>query len=181
MLIRNDDVARCTDLKQFEIFCNICDKHGFKIIQCITPVGNVQFIDSKMTNEEIIEKAGNELFIENKAVYDYLKSRNDLISIHGLYHTHRPTLTELTYAKKYLEEWGFEPRYNTYPFNELSFDHDVLNLITLPKSQRIEDYHRDAIPTDDICYLHFWRYFHPKWYTIDMLDRTLGRIANARG
>lgn len=177
MIIRNDDLAVDTDLKQFEVFCNICDRHGFKIIQCITPVGNVQFIDSKMTNDDIIQGAGNELFTDNTGVYKYLKSRNDLISIHGLYHNHFPTLTEMTYAKKYLEEWGFSPKYNTYPFNELSFDYDVLDLITLPKSQRIEDCHRGAIPTDDICYLHFWRYFHPKWYTIDMLDRTLERIA----
>ncbi len=177
--IRNDDVAYDTNLSQLEAFCNICDKYGVGIIQCITPRGSVQFIDSKMTNEEIVKNAGSEIFTDNKAVYDYLLSRSDEISLHGEYHTHYPTADELYRAKYSLIEWGFNPTYSTYPFNELTFDYDIFGLKTLPKSQRLEDYHKEGLPTDEIVYLHSWRY--GKWYPVEALERMLERIANARG
>jgi len=177
MLIRNDDVALDTKLSEIQTFCNICDKHGFKIIQCITPVGKVQFIDSHMDDATIKRLAGDTPFTDNKEVYEYLRSRDDDISIHGLYHTHYPTLDELYTAKQKLMGWGFTPTYNTYPFNELTVAEDAWGLKTLGKSQRLEDYHSGGIPTDEVVYLHSWRY--TSWYTHEVLDKMLERLANA--
>jgi len=53
----------------------------------------------------------------------------------------------------------------------------------LGKSQRLEDYlekmpKANEIPTDEIVYLHEWRFGEGKWYHWDNLDRTLERIKN---
>jgi hypothetical protein len=178
MIVRNDDVAYDTKLSEIETFCNICDKHGFKIMQCITPKGFVKPIDSKMTNEEIREVAGNSMFKENREVYDYLKGRDDLIAVHGFYHEHRPTVEDISRGEIQLIEWGFSPTYYVPPFNEETAGYQGLTVSA--KTQRLEDYHKGGIPTDEICYLHSWRYDNA-WYRFEDLDRTLERIANARG
>ena len=36
----------------------------------------------------------------------------------------------------------------------------------------------NELPTDDIVYLHEWRFGEGKWYSWDNLDRTLERIKN---
>src|SRR5437773_1858953 len=52
-LIRNDDVAFDTRINEIKTFCEICDRHGFKIIQAITPIGECRKVNSRMQNDDI--------------------------------------------------------------------------------------------------------------------------------
>lgn len=175
-IVRNDDVALDSKLSEIETFCNICDKHGFKIMQCITPMGRIQKVDSKMDNTAIRELTGDIPFIENKEVYDYLRNRGDIIAVHGFYHEHRPTVEDISRGEIQLIDWGFSPSYYVPPFNEETVGYHGLTVSA--KTQRLEDYHKEGVPTDEICYLHSWRYDNA-WYRFEDLDRTLERIANA--
>ena len=94
-IIRNDDVAFDTTLDEIKRFCEICDKYGFKVIQAIIPIGEARKINSARLNNDQTRALSNRLFSENKAVLDYLKSRQDLIGIHGLWHTHKPSIEEI--------------------------------------------------------------------------------------
>lgn len=176
--IRNDDPCVETDLKGYQTFCNICDKWGVKIVQAIVPVGVNRFIDSHMDNETILAGAGDKLLSDNKELLDYMLSRNDLIAVHGLKHTHKPSEEEFLQGKTLLEGWGFKPEYAVFPFNELSTEEDTFaGLKVLRKSQRLEDYMPrmplwEQIPTDEVVYLHHWRFEHG-WYTWDQLDKCL--------
>jgi hypothetical protein len=178
MIVRNDDVNLDTQFSELQTFCNICDRHGFKIMQCITPKGIVEPIDSRMTNDKIREVVGDEYFSANKEVLDYLLSRDDIIAVHGLYHEHYPIEEDISRGKHLLLGWGFEPTYYVPPFNEYRGDDIVLGLKVSAKTQRLEDYHKGGIPTDEIAYLHHWRYFRKNWYPVEVLDLTLSRIAN---
>jgi len=84
-----------------------------------------------------------------------------------------------------LKEWGITPEYAVLPFNEESPEYNeyVIGLKVLGKSQRLEDYlekmpKANEIPTEDIVYLHEWRFGPGRWYHWDNLDRTLERIKN---
>lgn len=184
--IRNDDISFDTTLEEITIFCNICDKYNFPIIQCITPVGKNHHLQASWSNDKIFDQSGHNLFIENKEVFDYLKSRNDLIALHGgLFHSHRPTREDIKAGKALLESWGFNPTYYVAPFNEMSegMQHgekyegmEVIGLV-----QRIEDYlpkkfARNDIPSDPIVYLHSWRFIRG-WYTFGELDECLRRLS----
>ena len=185
MLIRDDDLSFDSDVEHVKTFCEICDKHGFEIIHAITPIGITHNIDSSWNNDYIVAQGGKHTLADNKTLLDYLLSRNDKIGTHGLFHTHKPSLMDQRLSVAILKELGFTPEYAVLPFNEESpeYSDTVLGLKVLGKSQRLEDYlekmpKANEIPTDEIVYLHEWRFGEGKWYHWDNLDRTLERIKN---
>ena len=173
MIIRNDDCSHDTNLEEIKTFCEICDKYGVKIVQCITLRGNCQPIDSKMTNEEIRKDTAD--FWDNKEVVDYLKSRNDFIAVHGLWHTHAPTQEDVLEATKSLEANGLTPTYYVPPFNEGDYPSVFCGLKLLQHIDRLESFLDEGEPKTEEVYLHSWR-FNNKWFTFKKLDDCLARL-----
>lgn len=171
MIIRNDDVSLDTTMDDIVWFSRLCDKYGFKVLQCITPFGKTHKIDVRMDNLEI-PKDGN--VFENKQLIEFLKSRNDLIAVHGLYHSHRPTTDEVILAKQILSNGGLEPTYFVPPFNEGDYPETFCGLKVSARTQRLEDYLDEGVPTDEIVYLHSWRF--GQWYPKSKLEECLKRI-----
>lgn len=175
--IRNDDVAYDTEIENLKRFCDICDKYGFKIIQCITLLGECKKSHAMMTNEEI-KSASNKNFFNNTEVVDYLKKRNDLIAVHGLWHTHKPTEEEIEQAKKFLINAGFNPTYFVPPFNEGIYNKEVcgltVNKLSLEAGERLEDFLDSGEPQGEIVYLHSWRF--GDWYKFEQLEKCLARL-----
>ena len=176
-IIRNDDVFYDTDLKNLQTFCEICDRHGFRIMQAITPMGEYQKANRRMQNEEII-LLSHKMLADNQPLVEYLKYRDDLIAVHGLWHTHEPTVQEISIAKHLLWSWGLKPTFYVPPFNEGNYPEEVAGLKTcqldLKKGERLEDFLDKGTPTKDIMYLHSWRF--GDWYTFQQLDDCLGRL-----
>ena len=179
-LIRNDDVAFDTSLSEITRFSEICDKYGYKIIQAIIPIGEAKKIESKRLSNDQIRALSFKLFSENREVLDYLKQRNDLIGIHGLWHTHKPGYDEIKAAKSILEGLGFEPEYFVPPFNEGSYPDNFCGLKTssldMKGGDRLEDYLEKGTPDSEIVYLHSWR-FDNNWYTFEKLEECLRRLS----
>ena len=177
--IRNDDVSFDTDLNEIKRFCEICDKYGFRIVQAITLYGQCRKIDVKMTNDQI-KNSNTSRFEDNHDLVDYLKKRNDLIAVHGLWHTHVPTDEEIRTGKAILERLGFNPTYFVPPFNEGDYPPEVegltLSKLNLKNGERLEDFLKKGTPTAPILYLHSWR-FDSGWYTFDDLDNCLSRLS----
>lgn len=178
-LIRNDDIAFDTELSEIKIFCEICDRYGFQIIQAITPIGEIQKIKSaRMTNDQI-KALSTRLFNENKDVLKFLQKRTDLIGVHGLWHTHAPSEEEIEYAKSILIGLELKPTYFVPPFNEGSYPQTIAGLKTCilnsKKDERLEDFLNEGTPTSAILYLHSWR-FNKNWYTFDILEACLKRL-----
>lgn len=181
-LIRNDDVAFDTDLAEIKQFCEIADKYGYRVLHAIVPIGEARLIkSSRMTNEQIRAVSGR-LFSENQEVLEYLKNRQDLIGVHGLWHTHKPNVEEIKTAKSILQGLGFNPTYFIPPFNEGDYPKDFVGLKTCKLSrkngERLEDFLREGTPKSEIMYLHSWR-FTQGWYTFDMLEKCLERLKNS--
>lgn len=181
-LIRNDDVAFDTDLGEIKKFCQICDKYGYQILQAIVPIGEVRKIkSSRMTNDQI-RQVSSKLFSENQEVLEYLKNRQDLIGVHGLWHTHKPSVEEIRTAKFILQRLGLAPTYFIPPFNEGNYPKEIAGLTTCKLSaklgERLEDFLIQGTPKEKIMYLHSWR-FAAGWYTFDMLERCLQRLENS--
>lgn len=179
-IIRNDDVGVDASLSKLKKFSLICDKYNFKIIQSITPFGTSgKYARSHLTNQEI-KSLSPRRFEENKEMIEFLKSRNDLIAVHGLWHTHAPTIDEVTVGKKYLEDLGFKPTYFVPPFNEGDYPDEVAGLIlsklSMEKGERLEDFLEKGTPTSPIAYLHFWRF--GRNYTFEQLDKCLERLSD---
>lgn len=181
-IIRNDDVAFDTSLEEIKRFCEICDKYGYQILHAIMPIGEARKIKSKMTNDQI-KASSSKLFSQNKAVLEYLKSRHDLIGVHGLWHTHSPTIEEIKEAKSILEDLGLTPTYFVSPFNEGDYEDKVEDLITskLAESdgERLEMFLNEGTPNAPMMYLHSWR-FNDDWFTFDMLDKCLQRLESSK-
>ena len=180
-IIRNDDVACDTELEEIKLFCQICDKYGYQIIQAITPIGEARKIKSgKMTNDQIRASSAR-LFSANHQVLAYLQARSDLIGVHGLWHTHSPSVEEITTAKLILQGLGLTPTYFVPPFNEGNYPMEVDGLKTCKLAeklgQRLEDFLDTGTPTSPIMYLHSWRFAHG-WYTFDKLEQCLHRLAH---
>lgn len=179
-LIRNDDVAFDTTLDEIKKFCDICDKYGRQIIQCIIPIGEAKKIKSKRLTNDQIRALSNKLFSENREVLEYLKQRNDLIGVHGLWHTHKPSYDEIKAGKSILEGLGFKPEYFIPPFNEGSYPDNFAGLktcsLSMRDNQRLEDFLENGTPNSDVMYLHSWR-FDNDWYTFDQLERCLERLS----
>ena len=185
MIIRNDDVSFDSNVEHVKTFCEICDKHGFKIIHAITPIGITHSIDSSWNNDLIVARGGCHTLADNKELLEYLLSRDDMFGTHGLFHSHRPSMMDQQISKAILEVLGIKPEYAVLPFNEESpeYKDEVCGMMVLGKSQRLEDYlekmpKENDIPTDDIVYLHEWRFGPGSWYHWENLDRTLERIKN---
>ena len=180
-LIRNDDVAFDTDFEEIRRFCQICDKYGYKIMHAIVPIGEARKIKSKrMTNSEI-RATSNRLFSENREVLNYLRGRQDLIGVHGLWHTHKPNIEEIKTGKIILQGLGFNPTYFIPPFNEGDYPKAIAGLKVCKlseKKERLELYLEHGNPTYPIMYLHSWR-FNNHWYTFDMLEKCLERLENS--
>lgn len=177
-LIRNDDVAFDTTLSEIKRFCEICDKYGYQILHAIIPIGEARLIkSSRMTNEQI-RAVSSRLFSENREVLEYLKGRQDLIGVHGLWHTHKPSIDEIKTAKSILQGLGFNPAYFVPPFNEGDYPDKTVGLRTSrlsEKKERLELYLERGNPNYPIVYLHSWR-FNNRWYTFDMLEKCLQRL-----
>ncbi len=187
MQVRNDDVSFDTDVQHLKWFCDICDKHGFGIIHAVTPIGITHHIDSSWNNDYIVAQGGKHTLGDNKPLLEYLQTRKDKFGTHGLFHSHKPSIMDQQVAISIMDGWGLNPEYAVLPFNEESpeYTDSVLGLQVLGKSQRLEDYlekmpKANEIPTDEIVYLHEWRFGDGKWYSWDNLDRTLERIKNGR-
>lgn len=181
-LIRNDDVSFDTDISEIKQFCEIADKYDYKIIQAIIPIGEARKIKSaRMTNDQI-RATSSRLFSENQEILEYLSKRNDLIGIHGLWHTHKPSAEEIKTAKSILTGLGFNPIYFIPPFNEGDYPKDFVGLktckLSMKNGERLEDFLEKGTPAAEIMYLHSWR-FNNDWYTFEKLDKCLERIKNA--
>lgn len=179
-IIRNDDVAFDTKIEEIKKFCEICDKYGYTIIQSITPMGvGGHYARAEMTNE-LIKLRSPRRFEDNKQVLEFLKSRNDLIGVHGLWHTHNSTEEEIKKGKELLQELDFNPTYFVPPFNEGEYPETVVGLTTcqldFKKGDLLETFLKEGEPTSPIMYLHSWR-FNNKWFTFDQLDQCLGRLS----
>lgn len=179
-LIRNDDIGFDTELGEIKQFCEICDKYDFKIIQAITPIGlSGRRARNAMANEEI-RLLSFKRFEENKEVCEFLKGRQDLIGVHGLWHTHAPTVPEIKTAKKLLQNLGFNPTYFAPPFNEGEYPEEVAGLKTIklsqPNGDRLEDFLNRGEPKSPIMYLHSWRFNHV-YYKFKHLDQCLARLS----
>ena len=178
-LIRNDDVAFDTTPEEIKQFCEICDKYGYRILHAITSMGEPRKIkSSRMTNDQI-KAASGRLFGENREVLEYLKDRQDLIGIHGLWHTHKPNEEEIKTAKSILQGLGFNPTYFIPPFNEGDYPEEIAGLktckLSMKEGERLEDFLDKGTPRADMLYLHSWR-FDNDWYTFDMLEKCLQRL-----
>ena len=178
-LIRNDDVAFDTTFEEINKFCGICDKYGYKILHAIIPIGEARKIKSARFSNDQIRATSHRLFSENKAVLEYLKDRQDLIGIHGLWHTHKPSVEEIETAKSILQGLGLNPTYFIPPFNEGNYPDQIAGLrvcnLSMKKGERLEDFLDKGTPKAQILYLHSWR-FVSGWYTFDMLEKCLQRL-----
>ena len=178
-LIRNDDVAHDTSIESLKSFCEICDKYNYKILQAIMPLGEYKKANRLLDNETII-LASNKTFKENTQVVDYLSKRNDLIGVHGLWHTHKPSEEEIKVGKYLLQGLGFRPTYFVPPFNEGNYPDEIVGLkvskLSLKNGERLEDFLNMGTPKADIMYLHSWR-FDNDWYTFKHLDDCLKRLS----
>jgi len=181
MIIRNDDVGYDTALGPFMRFCKMCDKYGFRILQAITPRGMPQAtVVAGKDGERIRAAGGDYTFAHNAPVLHYLRSRNDLIGIHGLYHTPTVENWEIEEAKELLTSWELEPTYYCPPYAGLgelgNWPERILGLTVSAQTQRLEDYLASGTPTAEIVYLHSWR-FHKGWYKEEALEACLKRIS----
>lgn len=179
MIIRNDDVAFDTSVDDLQRFCQLCDKHGLKILQGITFRGGIMPIDYRQSNDIIKTFCRDNVITDNKLLVDYLLSRDDLIAVHGLWHTHEPTVDEIDIAKGLLLGIGFNPTYFIPPFNEGEYGNEVCGLkVSNANAQNVEHFLKsDLIPETEIAYTHFWRY--GRWYPWEDLDRCLERISRS--
>ena len=184
--VRNDDVSHDIDLDEFKAFCEVCDKYNVKLLQCITPRGQTLPIEHSYTNQEIIERFGDGVLSDNKELLDYLKSRNDLIAVHGYYHTHYLSADDILRSKQLIESWGLKPTYYVPPFNEYKDRGKIwgleINVMSMDRGERLEDYlvgmpRHGQIPPE-FTYLHSWRFFKNKWYSLESLDNLLWKITN---
>lgn len=181
-IIRNDDVAFDTKLEEIKRFCEICDKYNHKILHAIIPFGEYAKVKSKRMTNDQIKTTSSRLFSENKEVLNFLKNRQDLIGVHGLWHSHKPTEEEIKIAKFILQGLGLNPTYFIPPFNEGTYPKTIANLQTSKLSEekeRLELYLESGNPNYPVMYLHSWR-FNNKWYTFDALEKCLARLANQK-
>jgi hypothetical protein len=180
-ILRNDDVAYDTTLSEIKQFCEICDKYNITILHAIMPIGEARKIKSAKTSNEQLRATSSKLFSENKEVLKYLLSRNDLIGVHGLWHTHEPSIEEINIAKIILKGLGFHPTYFIPPFNQGDYPDEVVGLTTSKLSEkhdRLEAFLDEGVPSSEMMYLHSWR-FDNNWFTFDTLELCLKRIFNA--
>jgi hypothetical protein len=178
MIIRNDDVGCDTNLAHLKQFCRICDEHGIRILQAITVSGVCVEINRAMTNEEILKRGVGKSFGQRRDLQMFLANRDDLIAVHGLFHTHEPTPAEINVASLYLQQLGLKPTYFVPPFNEGAYGRSVCGLkVSGRDAGKLENcIAYQSTPGDtEIYYLHSWRFDHacPRIYKQPILKRQL--------
>lgn len=179
MIIRNDDVAFDTDVSLLRKFCDLCDAYGHTIIQGITPIGSIKKVSVYWDNDKIKDFTGIEMWSENYRLVDYLmnvRKGYDKFAVHGLWHTHAPTIAEIKLAKKFLRQ--LEPEYFIAPFNEGTYPEYVEGLKVLNTNcDRLETFHDNrTMPKTEIAYLHSWRYDNAP-YNLGQLEQFFKTIA----
>lgn len=192
MIIRNDDPAYDTNLDNYKTFCEICDKYGVQIIQAVVPIGRTIPIQKSMTDTQIIGLGGRSLLLDNVELMNYMRSRKDkdYFAVHGLWHTHEPTESEIIASMSILELWGLEATYFVPPFNEGSYPDTIAGLTFCGQNDCLESYmdgyrYQNDIPTTKIVYLHSWRFGHQinerpgVCYTYEQLSNCLNRLKEA--
>ncbi len=160
-IVRNDDVAADTSLSHLEKFCAVCDRAGVRIMQAITVAGRCIPISRDMTNSEILSVVRGVNFSDRLDLIAFLRSRNDLIAVHGLYHTHEPTLPEIKLATNILTGLGLPPAYFVPPFNEGDYGSNANGLlVSAGEAVKIETAIVKGKPLEDaeVGYLHSWRF-----------------------
>ena len=177
MIIRNDDVAFDTNLGHFRCFCEICDRYGFRVLQAITLMGITRPVDVRMSDDEIRGLGEGKGLGDNIPLLQYLQSREDLVGVHGLWHTHQPSGEDVELARLALEGYGLHPEYFIPPFSEGSYGERFAGLRVAQGGQRLEDFLGSGVPTDEIVYLHSWR-FDGSYYTLEDLEKCLRRITS---
>ncbi len=188
MIIRNDDVAADTSLSHLEKFCAVCDRAGVRIMQAITVAGRCLPVERAMTNAEIYPVCRGVNFTDRPDLIAFLRSRSDIIAVHGLYHTHEPSLFEIKLAASILSGAGLPPAYFVPPFNEGQYGSNAADLlVSAGEAFKVEGaiVRQRPIPPDiEVGYLHSWRfdpechneYRHPKMkrrFTLDDLQAVL--------
>lgn len=186
-IVRNDDVAADTSLSHLEKFCAVCDRAGVRIMQAITVAGRCLPVERDMSNSEILSVVRGVNFSDRSDLISFLRSRNDLIAVHGLYHTHEPTLPEIKLAANILSGLGLPPAYFVPPFNEGDYGSNCNGLlVSAGEAVKIETaiVRGRAMEDCEVGYLHSWRfdaecpveYVHPKMkrqFTLDDLEAIL--------
>lgn len=161
MIIRNDDVAADTRLDHLKAFCDVCDQAGVTIMHAITPMGICIGINRDWDNLKIIEAGRGRELVEHIELIDYLRGRPDIIAVHGLYHTHVPSVEEIETARILLSDLGLTPTYFVPPFNEGDYGGTVCGLdVSADDAVKIEScIVRARQPgAAEIGYLHSWRF-----------------------
>jgi len=161
MIIRNDDVAFDTDLDELKWFCDLCDEYGHKIIQCITPLGICIPIHVNMTNDQIVALGGHNTILHNEPLHEYLieRANRDYFAVHGLWHTHAPSHTDVWTCKALLSEAGLPVTYFVPPFNQGEYDEHVCGLKLCQYVDSIENsINQKCKLTTNPAYLHSWRF-----------------------
>lgn len=183
IIVRNDDVAVDTKGKYFDRLkrvTEVVNSFGLQMLQAITVRGRVLDIQRDWNNAKILAYAGDRAVGENTEVMDWLLSRNDLIGVHGLYHFHEPTHTEIALGKAYLEVAGLNPTYFVTPFNEGAYGEMIEGLQVSTKCDSLETLlnPKRGLPNTDIIYLHSWRF--DELYTYEALEKALWRITTSK-
>lgn len=187
MIVRNDDVAYDTSLAHLEQFSAVCDHAGMKIIQAITLCGPCIPIDRSMENSEIQAMSRGLQFSDRPDLIEFLRKRNDLIAVHGLYHTHEPSLPEIQTASAILTSLGLRATYFVPPFNEGTYPANLHGFtVSAGEAFKIETAIAKGRPATGVKvgYLHSWRfdpecsrkYVHPsmgRQFTLDDFERWL--------
>lgn len=178
MLVRNDDVAASTSLAEISRFCSLCDEYGFPVMHCVTLHGWMPTVDCNMTDAEIVERAVAFHFADNRAVIRYLRKRDDVIAVHGLYHTHQHLEQSVMQAVAELNRLEFDPTWFVPPFNEGHWPATFCGLRVSATCPRLEDYLTEGVPPKDceIAYCHSWRFELGPW-TWKQLQQCLARIS----
>lgn len=161
MIIRNDDVAADTSLSHLERFCDVCDRASVKIMQAITVCGRCLPVDAVMDNQEILSICRGVNFSDRPDLIQFLRSRNDIIAVHGLFHTHEPTLDEIRLASSILTGLGLRATHFVPPFNEGEYADNFHGFqVSAGEAFKIESAIAKGAPANDakVGYLHSWRF-----------------------
>ena len=178
VLIRNDDVSVDTTLDNIKWFCELCDKFGLEIVHCITPLGETHGIHFQMTDDDIVSIGKKKTIFDNWELITYLKSRKDEIAVHGLWHSHSPSINDILIAKNILISIGLLPTYFVPPFNEGYYLGDICGLKLLQEIPNVEHFLDSGKPQSDKAYLHSWRF--GSWYPQEKLEKCFARITTAQ-
>lgn len=192
IFVRNDDVHVGTDLGHLYHFCEICDRHEARIIQAITPFGNLRPLyndgAAAWDNRQIQEQCGDLCIRNNRELVRFLRDRQDVIALHGWEHLHYSRLPPAKVETHVLagilllaDLFNRKPEFLVAPFNE--WDPTMLEIhglrVLAADSPHLEEIllGREPVPEnpDNLIYrCHSWRF--GERFSYQQLDETLRRI-----